>query len=362
MEKLTIKEFQDKSNIEIIEELMKKNNGYITSKELDMFDIHRMYLSIMQEKGIIEKVASGIYIDTNKIEDNYYVFGLSMPNVIYSHMTALYFHGLSIKAPTDVYDITVKRSYNSIHLRKHNVFYVGNDVYGLGITEIETPMGNKVKVYDVERCICDIIRSKSRMDLELIKHSVKEYIKRKDKDLVKLSLYAEKLGIKLYDKEFVEKLAEDTGLSEKYIEDNEQKRTFLEILNNGYYSGLNNSDDLFIKESELIEEVANNESCVIVGRCADFILKDKENVLKIFIDSSIQDKINRATEYYKLDKNKAEKEITRINKLRANHYKYYTEKEWKDPANYDICINSDSIGIESAADLICELANKKACL
>ena len=196
MEKLTIKEFQDKSNIEIIEELMKKNNGYITSKELDMFDIHRMYLSIMQEKGIIEKVASGIYIDTNKIEDNYYVFGLSMPNVIYSHMTALYFHGLSIKAPTDVYDITVKRSYNSIHLRKHNVFYVGNDVYGLGITEIETPMGNKVKVYDVERCICDIIRSKSRMDLELIKHSVKEYIKRKDKNLVKLSLYAEKLGIK----------------------------------------------------------------------------------------------------------------------------------------------------------------------
>ena len=196
MEKLTIKEFQDKSNMEIIEELMKKNNGYITSKELDMFDIHRIYLSIMQEKGLIEKVASGIYIDTNKIEDNYYVFGLSMPNVIYSHMTALYFHGLSIKAPTDVYDITVKRSYNSVHLRKHNVFYVDNDIYEIGLTEIETPMGNKVKVYDIERCICDIIRSKNRMDLELIKHSVKEYIKRKDKDLVKLSSYAEKLAIK----------------------------------------------------------------------------------------------------------------------------------------------------------------------
>ena len=196
MEKLTIKEFEDKSYIEIIEELMTKNNGYITSKELDMFDIHRMYLSIMKEKGLIEKVASGIYIDTNKIEDNYYVFALSMPNVIYSHMTALYFHGLSIKALNDVYDITVKRSYNSVHLRKHNVFYVDNDIYELGITEIETPMGNKVKVYDVERCICDIIRSKNRMDLELIKHSVKDYIKRKDKDLVKLSLYAEKLGIK----------------------------------------------------------------------------------------------------------------------------------------------------------------------
>ena len=196
MEKLTIKEFQEKSYIEIIEELMKKNNGYITSKELDMFDIHRTYLSIMQEKGIIEKVAPGIYIDTNKIEDNYYIFGLSMPNVIYSHMTALYFHGLSIKAPSNVYDITVKRSYNSVHLRRHNVFYVDNDIYELGLTEIETPMGNKIKVYDTERCICDIIRSKNRMDLELIKHSIREYIKRNDKDLVKLSLYAEKLGIK----------------------------------------------------------------------------------------------------------------------------------------------------------------------
>lgn len=196
MEKLTIEGFQDKSNIEIIEELMKKNNGYITSKELDMFGIHRMYLSIMQEKGIIEKVASGIYIDFNKVIDNYYVFCLSMPNVIFSHMTALYFHGLSTKAPNGVYDITVKRSYSSVHLRKHNVFYVDNDIYKLGLIEIETPMGNKVKAYDVERCICDIIRSKNRMDLELIKHSVREYIKRKDKDLVRLSLYAEKLGIK----------------------------------------------------------------------------------------------------------------------------------------------------------------------
>lgn len=196
MEKLTIEGFQDKSNIEIIEELMKKNNGYITSKELDMFGIHRMYLSIMQEKGIIEKVASGIYIDFNKVIDNYYVFGLSMPNVIFSHMTALYFHGLSTKAPNGVYDITVKRSYSSVHLRKHNVFYVDNDIYKLGLIEIETPMGNKVKAYDVERCICDIIRSKNRMDLELIKLSVREYIKRKDKDLVRLSLYAEKLGIK----------------------------------------------------------------------------------------------------------------------------------------------------------------------
>lgn len=196
MEKLTIKEFQDKSNIEIIEELMKRNNGYITSKELDMFDIHRMYLSIMQDKGIIKKVASGIYIDTKTNVDNYYIFCLSMPNVIFSHMTALYFHGLSLKDPNGVYDITVKRNYNSIYLRKHNVFYVDNDIYELGLVEVKTPMGNKVKAYDVERCICDIIRSKNRMDLELIKYSVRKYLKRNDKDLNKLSLYAEKMGIK----------------------------------------------------------------------------------------------------------------------------------------------------------------------
>ena len=111
-------------------------------------------------------------------------------------MTALYFHGLFKEISNDVYDITVKRSYNSVHLRKHNVFYVDNDIYELGLTEIETPMGNKVKVYDIEKCICDVIRSKNRMDSEHIKHCVGEYIKRKDKDLVKLSLYAEKLGIK----------------------------------------------------------------------------------------------------------------------------------------------------------------------
>ena len=196
MKKITMKEFKDKSNIEIIKELMKKNKGYITSKELDMFDLHRMYLSIMQDKGIIKKVAPGIYIDVNIKKDNYYIFGLSMPNAIFSHMTALYFHGLSTKSPNCVYDITVKKSYNSTHLRKHNVFYVDNDIYELGLTEVETPMGNKVKVYDIERCICDIIRSKNRMDSEHVKHSVREYVKRKDKDLVKLSLYAEKLGVK----------------------------------------------------------------------------------------------------------------------------------------------------------------------
>lgn len=168
-------------------------------------------------------------------------------------------------------------------------------------------------------------------------------------------LIADKLGIKFYDKDFIEKLAKTTGLSEEYIENNEQKRNVLESFNNGYYVGLNNADELFIEESKMIKQVADKESCVIIGRCADFILKDRENVIKVFVYSNMDNKIKRSTEIYGLDKSKAEKEIKRIDKLRANHYKHYTEKDWNNYDNYDICINSDLLGVEKSADLICKI-------
>ena len=204
MERMTIKEFKDQSNIEIIESIMKMNNGYVTSKELSNLGIHRMYLNIMKEKCMIEKFGNGIYIDSSKIEDSYFVFGLELPNIIYSHMTALYFHGLSIKAPNDKYDITVPNNYFNYKIKNHNVFYVDREIYELVLIQIDTPMGNKVKAYDMERCICDIIRSKNRMDSEFVKHSVREYIKRKDKDLIKLSKYADKIGIKKEVMDFME--------------------------------------------------------------------------------------------------------------------------------------------------------------
>ena len=172
-------------------------------------------------------------------------------------------------------------------------------------------------------------------------------------------LIADILGIKLYDKDFIIKLAKETGLSEAYIESNEQKRDALSLLNNGYYAGLNNSDELFLKESELIKQIADKESCVIIGRCADFILKDRDDVIKVFIYSDMEDKIKRTTEIYGLSKDKAKKEINRINKLRANHYKYYTEKEWSNHENYDICINSDTLGVEKSAELICKMIEEK---
>lgn len=193
---VTKEKFINESNIEIIQKLMEINNGYITTKELENFDISRNYLSIMTKKNMIEKVAKGIYIDATKIEDVYYVLSVSTPKIIYSHMTALYFHNLSIKAPDSSFDITVTKKYNNPKLKKHNVFYVDDKLYDIGITEAKTPQGNKVKVYDMERCICDIIRSKKRMDIEHVKYAVKEYLKRKDNDLIKLSKYADMFGIK----------------------------------------------------------------------------------------------------------------------------------------------------------------------
>lgn len=168
-------------------------------------------------------------------------------------------------------------------------------------------------------------------------------------------LLADKLGIKLYDKELIQKVANESGLSEQYVQENEQKISKITELNNGYYSSLSNADELFIHESNVIKEIASRESCVIVGRCANFILKDNEIVTSVFIYSSLEDKIARAVKYYNLDEKNAKKEINKIDKLRANHYKYYTNNDWKDLSNYDICINSDKNGIENTAEIIAQI-------
>lgn len=169
-------------------------------------------------------------------------------------------------------------------------------------------------------------------------------------------LIADKLGIKFYDKDLVTKISKKTGLTEEYIENNEQTRSTLATLGG---TELTNADELFISESQEIEKLADKESCVIIGRCSDFVLKDRDDVLKIFIYSSMEDKIKRAIEFYGVNKEKAEKEIKKIDKLRANHYKYYTEREWKDYSNYDLCINSDNLGVEKSADLICKIIKEK---
>lgn len=171
-------------------------------------------------------------------------------------------------------------------------------------------------------------------------------------------LIADKLGIRFYDKDFVTELSEKTGLSEEYIEQNEQKRSSIEALNSGIYYNLSNSDDLFVKESELIKEIADKESCVIIGRCADYILKDNENTINVFINSNMEDKIKRSVEKYNIEEKNAEKVIKSIDKQRANHYKHYTGKKWGEASNYDLCINSDLMGVEKTAEIICQMVER----
>ena len=169
-------------------------------------------------------------------------------------------------------------------------------------------------------------------------------------------LLADKLGVKVYDKEIIEKVAEETGLSKEYISDYEERRTGADIINDNAMTG---GDELFVAESNVIKKIAQEESCVIIGRCADFILKDNKDVINIFIYNSYEDKIRRATEIFKMNKKEAEKEIKRINKYRENHYNHYTGRTWGSPSNYDICINSDFINVEKTCDIIYDMIKEK---
>ena len=110
-------------------------------------------------------------------------------------MNALYFYGMTEEFPYN-YTVTVPQRYHVDTVNeKCNVFYVSDDIYELGVVEIETPNGNKVRAYDKERCICDIIRSKGRMDSEQVKKTIKQYMQSRDKDIAKLSEYSKKMGI-----------------------------------------------------------------------------------------------------------------------------------------------------------------------
>ncbi len=170
-------------------------------------------------------------------------------------------------------------------------------------------------------------------------------------------LLAEKLGIKLYDKDLIMMVSNESGLSASYIEEKEQSITdkLLSNFNSQYYNNLTNDDNLFIAETNAIKEIAKKGSCVIVGRCADYILKEQENVFKIFLYSDDEGKVKRAVKYYGLEEKNALKEINKINKARENHYNHYTGQVWKDLDNYDFSINVDKFGIEKTVKTIEEM-------
>ena len=181
--------------IDTMKQIMNANNGIISSRLIEPLNISRQYLSILEKNNEIEKIFRGIYQSPNVFEDSFYSFQSKYKKAIFSHMNALYFYGMTEEFPHN-YTITVPRSYHVDTINENcNVFYVSDDILGLGICEVETPNGNKVRAYDLERSICDIIRSKNRMDLEQVKKTIRQYMKSKDKDMIKLTEYSKKMGI-----------------------------------------------------------------------------------------------------------------------------------------------------------------------
>lgn len=165
-------------------------------------------------------------------------------------------------------------------------------------------------------------------------------------------LLAQKLGIDFYDKELIALASSSSGLAEEYIEESEQKLVSAKFENN-------NDDRIFIAEEKVIKKLAREKSCVIVGRCADYILKDNKEVTKIFLYSDEKNKVERAVKYYNLSKKDALKEINKINKQRAKHYKYYTNRDWYNYNNYDLSINVDMLGVEKTVELIKNYLSEK---
>lgn len=158
-------------------------------------------------------------------------------------------------------------------------------------------------------------------------------------------LLAKRMGLNFYDKNLINLISKKSGLSKEYVEENSQKLASFKYIDN-------NDDRIFIAEEKVIKDLAKKESCVIVGRCADYILKDNKDTIKVFLYSGSQDKVKRAVKYYNLEEDKALKEINKINSERAKHYKYYTNRDWYDFANYDIALNVDYLGVEKTAELL----------
>lgn len=197
IKELSIKYPNEQAKIftDIIKQIMNTNNGMLSTRMIEPLNISRQYLSIMENNNDIEKVSRGIYLSPSAFEDSYFSFQQKYKKAIFSHMNALYFYGMTEEFPYN-YTVTVTQRYHVDTVNeKCNVFYVSEDIYELGVVEIETPNRNKVRAYDKERCICDIIRSKGRMDSEQVKKTIKQYMQSRDKDIAKLSEYSKKMGI-----------------------------------------------------------------------------------------------------------------------------------------------------------------------
>lgn len=175
-----------------LKKYLKNNYGYICTKEFEKIGISKSMIPKLIEDGIIRKVAYGIYIDNNLIEDEYFILQKRISSLVFSYNTACYLLELSDRSPLKL-DITVIKG-NHIN-DDVNCHYVTKDKFNIGIIEVKSPYGNPIKIYNAERCICDILKNPNSVDIEVYNKIINNYFKRRNKDLITLEKYAKELNV-----------------------------------------------------------------------------------------------------------------------------------------------------------------------
>lgn len=173
-------------------------------------------------------------------------------------------------------------------------------------------------------------------------------------------MVADKLGIGFYDKEIIEKAAAETGFTESYISEHGEHSPYKNIFAYSFigrtFAGMSADDYIWSIQRKIILELAEKESCVIVGRCADYILEERDDCLHVFIHADKEIRAKRIVEKYGETPDVPEKRLNDKDKKRRNNYKYYTDREWGMSQNYDISLDSGALGLEKCADIIVDLA------
>ncbi|MEE0683133.1 MAG: type IV toxin-antitoxin system AbiEi family antitoxin domain-containing protein [Bacilli bacterium] len=171
-------------------------NGYLTTKDVTDNDIPRTYLTKLIKENKIERVSRGVYIKKNVLVDEFVVLQSKSKYAIYSNTTALYLHGFSNRIPIK-YDITIKSGYKgSLQKGKNvNLFYTKKELLELGVIDYKLDSGNIIRVYDLDKTICDIIKNKKKIDAEIFNKAIREYFYSKKKNTLKLYEYAKKMNI-----------------------------------------------------------------------------------------------------------------------------------------------------------------------
>ena len=167
---------------------------------------------------------------------------------------------------------------------------------------------------------------------------------------------AKKLGIAYYDKDIIGQIAEQSGLSPKYIQENAElspkKGMFAYAFTGRDITGKSIEDIVYEAQRKVILEIAEKESCVIIGRNADFILKDREDVLNVFIHGDMPEKVARICKLYNVTEEEAEKMMADIDKRRMTNYRFYTDQKWGMAKNYTLSLNSSELGYDLCEKII----------